>query len=129
MQIHFTPFMVTETSSEKEELPDDRIEMSDSEYRAMIGVMEDALHLDDSVMSTKSVVSQSSFEERTASENSVISNPPLAVPNLPTKKQTIAVFLQNHSRSVEMQRPLTAVPHTERPLSHFTIGGHKSFNR
>ena len=109
-----------ETSSEEEELPDDRVEMSDSEYRAMIGVMEDALHLDSSVMSKKSVVSQSPFEEQRASENPVIFNPPLAALNLPAKNQTIAVFSQNHSRSVEPQRPLTAVPHTERPLSHFT---------
>ena len=110
------------SSSDDEDLPDDRVEMSDSEYRDMIGAMQDALHLNSSVMSKRSVMPGASHmvsDVGVSSRNFAASSPRSSAPSLPAKNRTIAAFSRNLPRPVVEERPLTAVPPTERPLSHF----------
>ena len=117
-----------ETSSD-EDLPDDRVELSDSEYRDMMDELEDALQLDASVLSRQSVPTQFSSQDQSLSKFAqilVAQKPQSSPKNLTDQNQTFSGFLPNQSRPIE-KRPMTAlphseqskVPHSEQPISHF----------
>lgn len=114
-----------ESSSDDDDLPDDHVEMSDSEYRDMCDIMEDALHLDASILSKRSNNENSAAPPNDknrlfAKKLGTVADPQniKASNDLYRKNQT--AYLPYYNRpSIEENRPMTSIPHSERPLSNF----------
>ena len=114
-----------ESSSDEDDLPDDNVEMSDSEYRDMFEIMEDALDLNASVLSRRGGsgdVPSHSFDELrpAADEPERIGFSRSHVTDLPRENRTVSGPSPRAKITVEQKRPATAMPASERPLSLFT---------
>ncbi|CAK8677291.1 unnamed protein product [Clavelina lepadiformis] len=84
-----------EASSSSDELPDDHVSLNNSEYRDMVGLMEDALYLEDST----------------------ILHRPLDM--LSRGGATVDVIRSNNDGRDVIKRPLTSVPRSETALNKF----------
>ena len=104
-------------SSSDESLPDDRVAMSDSEYKNMMEYMEDALNLEASVISKKNPLASSRFSAEKEMVQPVLSKRHLDSGDR-LKNQTVGGVPRRKSPPIPENRPMTAVP-PERHISHF----------